>query len=83
LISAGWEETIFLWHFDSGKLIQKIKLEMGPISNIQATDTKIYATCREEGFQHQLAILDFARTPKVIFPNEGKGKPPLVRKIKK
>ena len=56
---------------------------MGPISNIQATDTKIYATCREEGFQNQLAILDFARTPKVIFPNEGKGKPPLVRKIKK
>ncbi|KAJ3357364.1 hypothetical protein HDU91_005409 [Kappamyces sp. JEL0680] len=61
LLSGGWDETLILWNMEKGQLLKRVKLEMGPISNIQTSETKVFASCREEGFQHQLAILDYGR----------------------
>ncbi len=61
LISGGWDETIYLWDVEKLKLAKKIKMEMGPITNIQSDKHKIISVGREEGFQHQLVIVDFDR----------------------
>src|SRR5689334_656782 len=60
LISGGWEETIHLWDLQKQSLFKRVFLNMGPISNIQVNNSKITVSCREDGFQHQLCVLDFA-----------------------
>jgi WD40 repeat protein len=61
LISGGWEETIHLWDIEKLRLVKRIKLNIGTISNIQSDNHKIVSVGREEGFQHQLAVIDFDR----------------------
>ncbi|KAJ2994413.1 hypothetical protein HDV02_001588 [Globomyces sp. JEL0801] len=61
LVSGGWDESVLLWNRENSTLVKKIRLDMGPISNIQCSETKVILACREEGFQHQLTILDFGR----------------------
>jgi WD40 repeat protein len=60
LVSGGWDEVIKIWSKD-GQCLQSIALNMGPVCNIQCDQSKIVSVCREEGFQHQLAIVDFGR----------------------
>ncbi len=61
LISGGWEEIIHLWDIEKLKLVKRIKMDVGTITNIQSDRQKIVSVGREEGFQHQLAIIDFDR----------------------
>jgi WD40 repeat protein len=59
LLSGGWDETIFFWDVEKRTLERKIKMDIGPIAEIHCTKSKILSICREDGFQHQLGIIDF------------------------
>jgi WD40 repeat protein len=59
MISAGWEESLFLWETDTGRLKNKIPLDMGPISSVQTLGNLLLVLCKENGFQNQLTIIDF------------------------
>lgn len=61
LVSGGWDECIKIWNKENGKCNYTIQLNMGPVCNLQCDQNKIMAICREEGFQHQLTMVDFGR----------------------
>jgi WD40 repeat protein len=61
LISGGWDEIIYFWDIEKLSLVKRIKMEMGTITNIQSDRNKVVSVGREEGFQHQLAVIDFDR----------------------
>lgn len=60
LISGGWDEAVLIWNIERPSLLKKIKLDMGPLSQIETGENKIITVCREEGFQHQLTIISFS-----------------------
>ena len=57
--SGGWDQIILIWDSDTLQLVHKIRLDIGPIAVINGTQTRMIALCREPGFQHQLAIINF------------------------
>lgn len=67
LLSGGWDESLLMWDIETNALLKEVKMNMGPISNIQSNLTKIFLVCREEGFQHQIAVLDYSKNWKKEF----------------
>lgn len=61
LISGGWDETIRIYDTTKQENPKVVTMNMGPICNIRYGQNKILAVCREVGFEHQIAVLDFAR----------------------
>jgi WD40 repeat protein len=67
LLSGGWDSSLFMWDIETNKLLKEVKMNMGPISSIQSNLTKVFVVCREEGYQHQIVVLDYGRNWKTEF----------------
>ncbi|KAI9328326.1 WD40-repeat-containing domain protein [Zopfochytrium polystomum] len=71
LVSGGWDEIVKVWNLGTGQALHHFCLSRGPIVALQAGERSIIASCRGEGFQHQITVMDFGAIRVADGPKRG------------